>query len=61
MEGNCLECESSFGIEYEEEMTAKDIPSFCPFCGSPMEYDDVTDDYIEDDDSIDGDEHGMGV
>lgn len=50
----CYECDSEFtveqvtkGLELEENI------SFCPFCGSEMDYEedeDDSDDYFEDDD-----------
>ena len=46
--GECLECESSYYVEFAEELTSKEIPHFCPFCGSPT--DDVTEEDIEDED-----------
>lgn len=37
LSGECLECESTYAIEYMEEMTSSELPEFCPFCGSPID------------------------
>lgn len=43
----CHNCESSYDIEYVEELTASEYPEFCPFCGELIEelseYDDGDD------------------
>jgi NAD-dependent SIR2 family protein deacetylase len=45
----CSSCESSFAIEYVEEMVSQDFPEHCPFCGEVI--DEITEEsYIEDDD-----------
>jgi hypothetical protein len=51
---NCDSCESTFEIEYIEELVSEELPEFCPFCGEHI--DDITEEsYIEDDDN-EGDE-----
>ena len=51
----CVNCDSSYEIQYEEELVSQDYPEICPFCGYPIE--DITEsEYIEDDDSIDEDD-----
>ncbi len=49
--GECLNCESSFDIQYVEEFVSEEYPEFCPFCGEPI--DELSEEYIEDDDSDD--------
>jgi len=46
--GECENCESSYEVEYVEELVSEDVPEFCPFCGEPIE--DLSEEYIEDDD-----------
>lgn len=36
----CVECDSSFSLEFSVEDTDLD-PTFCPFCGEPLEDEDV--------------------
>ena len=53
--GECSSCESTYQIEYEEELVSEEYPEICPFCGEQIE--DITEsEYIEDDDSIDEDD-----
>ena len=52
----CSNCESSYEVQYEEEMVSDEFPEICPFCGDPIEEFSESE-YIEDDDSdIDDDE-----
>jgi len=37
IQGECLECESSYQIEFQTQLTSKDTPMFCPFCGEEIE------------------------
>lgn len=46
--GECLECESTYSVEYTEQLVSQQMPEFCPFCGDPIE--DLSEEYIEDDD-----------
>jgi hypothetical protein len=46
--GECDNCESSFEVAYSEELVSEEKPSFCPFCGEPVE--DIVEEYIDDDD-----------
>jgi hypothetical protein len=53
--GECLNCESTYDIQYMEELTSEEYPEFCPFCGEPIE--ELTEsEYIEDEDDLDEDE-----
>jgi hypothetical protein len=52
--GDCSECESTFEVEYTEEMVSEQLPEFCPFCGSSVV--ELSESYIEDDDSTDEEE-----
>jgi len=45
--GECLNCESTFGIDYMEELVSQALPEYCPFCGEVIE--ELSEDYIEDD------------
>ena len=49
--GECLNCESSFEVGYVEELVSQEYPEHCPFCGEVIE--ELTDDYIEDEDELD--------
>jgi len=46
MTAECHNCESSYDIDYVEELVSAELPEFCPFCGETIE--EITD-YIEDD------------
>jgi hypothetical protein len=50
----CLNCESSYSIEYAMELVSSEFPEHCPFCGEFI--DDISEEYIEDDDSMEDDE-----
>ena len=52
--GECLNCESSYDIQYVEELLSQEYPEHCPFCGEPIE--ELSEDYIEDDDDLDDEE-----
>lgn len=53
--GECHNCESSYDIQYMEELTSAEYPEFCPFCGEAI--DELTEsDYIEDEDDLDNEE-----
>ena len=48
--GDCLNCESTYMINYEEELVSEELPEMCPFCGEKAQ--DISESqYIEDDDS----------
>ena len=51
--GECLNCESSYEVAYVEQLVSQPLPEHCPFCGEVIE--DITEDYIEDDDLNDDD------
>lgn len=38
----CTECNSTFSLEYWKD-DVEDSPSFCPFCGTRVEYDNEMD------------------
>ena len=46
--GECLNCESSYEGAYVEQLVSQELPEHCPFCGEHIE--DITEDYIEDND-----------
>ena len=47
----CSSCESTFAIEYVEEMVSQDYPEHCPFCGEVI--DEIEESYIQDEDDED--------
>jgi len=49
----CNNCESSYDIEYVEELASSEYPEFCPFCGELIE---ELSEYDEDDDAMDSQE-----
>ena len=51
--GECLECESSYYVEYVEQLVSQEIPEHCPFCGTRIE--DVTEESMDDEDDEDMD------
>ena len=42
--GECLECESTYAVEYVEQLVSQPLPEFCPFCGDPIE--ELSEEYI---------------
>ena len=48
---DCQNCESTFGVDYMEELVSQDYPEYCPFCGEAIE--DIQESYIEDEDELD--------
>ena len=52
--GECLSCESTYGVEYMEELVSAEYPEFCPFCGETIE--SITEEVDEEDDEIIDDE-----
>jgi len=53
MNGECSSCESTYSVEFMEEMVSQELPEHCPFCGEQIE--EISEDYIEDDDDLDDD------
>jgi NAD-dependent SIR2 family protein deacetylase len=35
--GECLSCESTYSIQYYQELTSEEYPEHCPFCGEMIE------------------------
>jgi len=52
--GECANCESTYTVEYIEEIVSEEYPEFCPFCGEQI--DELSESYIEDEDDLDDDE-----
>lgn len=52
--GDCSNCESTFHIQYMEELVSEEYPEHCPFCGEHI--DELSEEYIEDDDNSEDDE-----
>ena len=48
LSGECLGCESTYTIQFMEELVSQELPEHCPFCGSEIE--ELSEEYIEDDD-----------
>ena len=54
LSGECLSCESSYDVNYMEELVSEELPEFCPFCGETI--DSISEDeYIDEDDESDED------
>ena len=49
--GECGGCESTFTIQYTEELVSEEYPDHCPFCGETI--DSLSEEYIDDDDELD--------
>ena len=45
----CQECESTYGVDYKEELVSQELPEHCPFCGEAIE--EFSESYIEDDEN----------
>jgi NAD-dependent SIR2 family protein deacetylase len=54
MSGDCSSCESTYSIEYMEEMVSQELPEHCPFCGEIIQ--ELSEDYIDEDDELDDEE-----
>ena len=52
--GECNNCESSYAVEFVEELVSQEYPEHCPFCGEQI--DELSESYIEDDDDLDDDD-----
>ena len=52
--GECLNCESTYSVEYVEQLVSSELPEHCPFCGEVIE--ELSEEYIEDDDLDENDE-----
>jgi hypothetical protein len=46
----CTSCDSSYEVQYEEEMVSEEYPEICPFCGEHIEELSESE-YIDDEDS----------
>ena len=51
LNGECSSCESTYSVEFMEEMVSQDLPENCPFCGETIE--ELSEAYIEDEDEMD--------
>ena len=54
VQGECLNCESSFEVAYVEQLVSTELPEHCPFCGEVIE--DIQEEYIEDEDDLTDDD-----
>lgn len=50
--GECLNCESSYQIEYIQELVSQEFPEHCPFCGEQI--DELAEEYNEDEEDPPG-------
>lgn len=46
LSGDCLSCESTYSVEFVQEMVSQELPQHCPFCGEIIE--ELSEEYIED-------------
>ena len=53
LSGDCQSCESTYSVQFVEEMVSQELPEHCPFCGEVIE--ELSEAYIEDDDNLDDD------
>jgi hypothetical protein len=51
LNGECTSCESTYSIQFVEELVSQELPEHCPFCGEVIE--ELSEDYIEDEDDLD--------
>jgi predicted nucleic acid-binding Zn-ribbon protein len=51
LNGECTNCESTYSVQFMQEMVSQDLPEHCPFCGEMIE--ELSEDYIEDEDDLD--------
>jgi hypothetical protein len=51
LNGECTNCESTYSIQFVEELVSQELPEHCPFCGEVIE--ELSEDYIEDEDDLD--------
>ena len=55
--GECHNCESVFLVNYNEMLSSKEYPEYCPFCGEPIEeLSEESEDYIDGEDELDDEE-----
>lgn len=54
MLGECENCESTYEIAFAEELVSDSQPTFCPFCGDPIE--SIQEQYIDEDELDENDE-----
>jgi hypothetical protein len=50
----CGNCESTYSVEYSEELVSQDYPEHCPFCGEAI--DELTEETDLDEDDDDSEE-----
>ena len=48
--GECLECESTYIVEYVEQLVSQELPEHCPFCGATIV--EISEEYSEDEDDL---------
>lgn len=49
--GECLSCESTYSVDYLEELVSDEFPEHCPFCGETIE--ELSEEFSEDDENDD--------
>jgi NAD-dependent SIR2 family protein deacetylase len=52
--GECSSCESTYSVEYSEELVAQEYPEHCPFCGDQIQ--ELSEEHQEDEDEDDFEE-----
>ena len=51
--GECSSCESTYNVQFLEELVSQEYPEHCPFCGEIIE--EIQEEYIEDENDDDTD------
>ena len=54
VQGECLNCESSFEVAYVEQLVSTELPEHCPFCGEIIE--DIQEEYIDEENDLTDDD-----
>ena len=49
--GECLNCESTYSIDFMSELVSEQYPEFCPFCGEHI--DEISEENNDDDEDTD--------
>ena len=50
LNGECSNCESSYSIQFMEEMVSQELPEHCPFCGEQIE--ELSEEILDEEDEL---------